>query len=226
MNIPNPLEGFDPSIIVDKIYLFIGIFLLMAAVGGLFFGMWHIKNKHKKSKNSCKVTWWVEVTGKGLMEPSRTDEVEEIVLPGTILRLFYCKQRDLWLPRFSRGINKDLFFVGLTPTQQMVNFTIKGISEDLKNADLEYDHTDMIWAAENTREFVKRNYKDKSVKWWVAYQGVITTAAYILIMTFSLVIIIYFLRGIVEDMGSLLGSIETVIKNTCARGVTSGVTAA
>ncbi|KKM00317.1 hypothetical protein LCGC14_1805590 [marine sediment metagenome] len=166
------------------------------------------------------------MTGKKIMEPSRTDEVEEIILPGTILRLFYCKKRDLWLPRFSRGINKDLFFVGLTPTQQMVNFTIKGISEDLKTADLDYDHTDMIWAAENTREFVKRNYKDKSVKWWQLYQGVLTTAAYILIMTFSLVIIIYFMRGIVEDMGGLLGRIGGILEESCARTVTSGVTPA
>lgn len=226
MNIPNPLDGFNPSLIIDKIYFFTGIGLLMVALGGLFFGMWYIKNKHKKDKNSSKVTWWVEVTGKKIMEPSRTDIVEEIILPGTVLRLFYCKKRDLWLPRFSRGINKDLFFVGLTPTQQMVNFTIKGLSEDLKNANLEYDHTDMIWAAENTREFVKRNYKDKSVKWWQLYQGVITTAAYIMVMTFSLVIIIYFMRGIVEDMGSLLGTIEQVLENSCARTVTSGVTPA
>ena len=222
MDIP-VLSSFDPSMIVDKIYFFAGIFLLAAAIGGLFFGMWYIKNKHKKDKNACKITWWVEVTGKKIMEPSRTDIVEEIILPGTVLRLFYCKKRDLWLPRFSRGINKDLFFVGLTPTQQMVNFTIKGISEDLKNADLEYDHTDMIWAAENAREFVKRNYKDKSVKWWQMYQGVLTTAAYILIMTFSLVIIIYFMRGIVDDMGVLLGQIGNVLEQSCARTVTSGV---
>ena len=226
MDIPNPMAGFDPSMIIDKIYFFTGIALLMVAMGGLFFGMWYIKSKDKKDRDSSKVTWWVEVTGKKIMEPSRTDIVQEVILPGTILRLFYCKKRDLWLPRFSRGINKDLFFVGLTPTQQMINFTIKGISEDLKKADLEYDHTDMIWAAENTREFVKRNYKDKSVKWWQMYQGVITTAAYILIMTFSLVIIIYFMRGIVEDMGSLLGAIENVLDNSCARTVTSGVTAA
>ncbi len=223
MNIPNPLDGFNPSIIIDKIYFFTGIVLLMVALGGLFFGMWFIKNKHKKDASSMKVTWWVEVTGKKTMEPSRTDIVEEIILPGTVLRLFYCKKRDLWLPRFSRGINKDLFFVGLTPTQQMVNFTIKGISEDLKSANLDYDHTDMIWAAENTREFVKRNYKDKSVKWWQLYQGVLTTAAYILIMTFSLVIIIYFMRGIVEDMGLLFGQIENTLENSCARAMTSGV---
>lgn len=226
MNLPNPLASFDISTIVNQIYFYAGIFLLMAAMGALFFGMWHIKNKHKRTESASKVTWWVEVTGKKIMEPSRTDEVEEIILPGTVLRLFYCKARDLWLPRFSRGINKDLFFVGLTPTQQMVNFTIKGISEDLKNAELDYDHTDMIWAAENTREFVKRNYKDKSVKWWQLYQSVITTAAYILIMTFSLVIIIYFMKGIVDQMASLLGAIENVLQNSCARTVTSGVTAA
>lgn len=223
MNIPNPLASFNPSIIVDKIYFYAGIALLMVALGALFFGMYYIKNKHKKDQNAINITWWVEVTGKKTMEPSRTDIVEEIVLPGTILRLFYCKKKDLWLPRFSRGIKQDLFFVGLTPTQQMVNFTIKGISEDLKNAELDYDHTDMIWAAENAREFVKRNYKDKSVKWWQLYQGVITTAAFIMVMTFSLVIIIYFMRGIVEDMSLLFGQLNNAVQTSCAKAMTSGV---
>ena len=80
--------------------------------------------------------------------------------------------------------------------------------------------------AENTREFIKRNYKDKAVKWWQAYQGVITTAAYILIMTFSLILIIYFLRGIVKDLGIVADRVAAAAETTCRNSMTSGVTPA
>lgn len=217
------LGGFDFSVIIEKIYFFVGVFLLLGIIGGIGMGLYILKTRKSQKKDMKKVGWWQEVSGTERMEPTRMDDVEEIVIPGTTLRVFYCKKRDLWLPRFSRGVSANLYYVLLTPSQQMVNFTLKSLSSDLKEAKLDYDHTDMLWAAENTREFIKRNYKDKSIKWWQAYQGVITTAAYIMIMTFSMVLIIYFLRGLVEDIGGIantVGSIyETAIENTATSGV-------
>lgn len=215
--------GFDISFIIDKLYFYAGIFLLFVVIGGIIMSALIIRSRKSKSKEVKKIGWWEEVSGTDRIEPSRMDEVEEVVIPGTTLRVFYCKKRDMWLPRFSRGVSKDLFYVLLTPTQQMVNFTLKTLTSDLKQSKLDYDHTDALWAAENTREYIKRNYKDKSVKWWQAYQGVITTAAFILIMTFSLILIIYFLRGIVQDIGivadSLRQTVELATKNTATSGV-------
>lgn len=151
------------------------------------------------------------------------DEAEEIIIPGTILRVFYVRKKDLWLPRFNKGITKDLFYVAMAPNRRMVNFTLESLKDGLKEAKLELDHTDMLWAAENTREFIKRNYKDKSIKWWVAYQGVITTAIHILIMTFSFIIIIYFLRGIVTDIGGVASTLSQTLETSCQRAFDSGV---
>jgi len=81
----------------------------------------------------------------------------------------------------------------------------------------------MLWAAENTREFIKRNYKDKSIKWWQAYQGAITTAIYIVILTFSFVVIIYMMRGIVKDLGVVSGTIAEAVKTSCSNAFDSGV---
>lgn len=225
MNIKEQFSGFfssfDISVIIDKIYFFVGIFLLFIVIGGIIFGYIYIRSKRKNTADLVKIGWWEESV-KGL-EPLKMDDAEEIIIPGTSLRVFYVKDRDLWLPRFTRGITPKLFYVAMTPNRQMVNFSLKRLSESLKEADLEYDHTDMLWAAENTREFIKRNYKDKSIKWWQAYQGVITTAIYILIMTFSLVIIIYMLRGIVQDLGSVADTVKKAVEQSCQNAFNSGV---
>lgn len=206
------------SAIIDKIYLFLGVLLLAAVVGGvagLALMAWKKKNKSASEK---KIGWWEEVNGRP--EPTSMEDVEEIVIPGTTLKVFYGKKRDIWLPRFNRGITKDLFYVLITPTRQMVNFTLAGITDDLKKAKLDYDHTDMQWAAENTREFIKRNYKDKSVTWWQLYKDVISTAAHILVHTFSLILIIYFLRGLVVDISAVAQGLQKAVESSCTSGIT------
>lgn len=220
------LSGFNLSWIVEKVYFFLGLFFLCAIIGGIIITLFYLKTKKGKEKDCKKVGWWQEVSGTESMEPSRMDDVEEIVIPGTSLRVFYCEKRDLWLPRFARGVSKDLFYVLLTPTQQMVNFTLKSLSSDLKEAKLEYDHTDMLWAAENTREFIKRNYRDKSIKWWQLYQNTIAVAALMLIFTFSFLLILYFMRGMMQDIGGVAATISEAVKTSCANAATSGVVAA
>ncbi|KKK98369.1 hypothetical protein LCGC14_2643420, partial [marine sediment metagenome] len=125
--------------------------------------------------------------------------------------------KDMWLPRFTRGLTKDLFYVAITPKREMVNFTLKTLSSDMKEANLDYDHTDMIWASENLREFIKRNYRDKSTPWWKAYQGVITTAIYLVLLTVSFSVILYFMRQLLGDMGGVLDKIATLLAevNSC-----------
>ncbi len=139
------------------------------------------------------------------------DKVQEIIIPGTRLRVFYVKSRDMWLPRFTRGLTKDLFYVAITENRELVNFTLGSITANMKEAGLVYDHTDMIWASENIREFIKRNYRDKSTPWWKAYQGVITTAIYIIILTFSFVVILYFMRELIGDIGNLIRGVEKLL---------------
>lgn len=206
------LGDFIPNITIgnlaDKILTFLMIiFIVGIAAAIVFFLMKKAKDKKDPVK---KIGWWEEVQGK--LVPTAMDNAKEITIPGTRLRVFYIKSKDMWLPRFTRGITKDLFYVAITPKRELVNFTLKSISADMKEAGLDYDHTDMIWASENLREFIKRNYRDKSTPWWKAYQGVITTAIYIILLTFSFVVILYFMRQIIGDMSSILGGIERLLK--------------
>ena len=205
--------NFNVGNIVDKILSLFMILIIVAIVGAIVFFL--MKQKKDKKTPMKKIGWWEEVQGK--LIPTDMDKAKEIIIPGTRLRVFYIKSKDMWLPRFTRGLTKDLFYIAITPKREIVNFTLTSISEDMAKAGLEYDHTDMIWASENLREFIKRNYRDKSTPWWKVYQGVITTAIYIIILTFSFVIILYFMRQIVGDMSGVLSGIERLLDrmNAC-----------
>ena len=211
------LGDFLPNVsvggILDKLVIGGIILFVIAIFGGLAY--FFMKKKKDKKTPMKKIGWWEEVQGK--LIPTEMDDAKEIIIPGTRLRVFYIKSKDMWLPRFTRGITKDLFYIAITPKREIVNFTLTSISEDMSKAGLEYDHTDMIWASENLREFIKRNYRDKSTPWWKAYQGVITTAIYIIILTFSFVVILYFMRELLNDIGGVANSVGGLIDkvNSC-----------
>ena len=148
--------------IIDKILTFVGLIVFILIVSAIAY--YFLKKKKENQNSSVKrIGWWEEVQDK--LIPVSTDDAKEIIIPGTRLRVFYVKSKDMWLPRFARGLTKDLFYVAITQKREMVNFTLKTLSSDMKEAGLEYDHTVMIWASENLREFIKRNYRDKATPW-------------------------------------------------------------
>lgn len=187
---------------VKTVSIALGVLIVVAVFTFVFF-----RYKNKQAKGTEKEIHWWEETSQGLV-PVKCDIAEEISIPGSSLKLFHIKKTNTWLPRFSHGITPKTFFVAITKNREIVNFTLKSLDKDMKEAGLVYDHTDMRWAAENLREFVKRNYRDKSVPWWREYQGVISTAVFIVIMTASLGVILYLMRGLMQDLGSIAGQIS------------------
>lgn len=221
------MTGFgsiDVSGLWDKVITFAGVFVGILIFGGIIAAFFVLKAKKKKQGETFKIGWWVELGDR--METSHVDEVQEIIIPGTTLRIFYNKKKDLWIPRFTRGVGRKLFYVCMTANNQMVNFSIPRLNKDKKEAELEYDHTDMLWAAENSREYIKRNYKDKAVKWWQLYQNTIATAALIIIFTFCFIMIIFFMRNIMQDLGALVGQVGNLVETACTNTQTSGVVGA
>ena len=221
--------GFADSFNVGGIAAAIGgifiVFFIAIILGGLFYFAYRWK-KGKDTHYNKEIGWWEEVNDN--LVPLFVDKAQEITIPGTNLRVFYIKNKDLWLPRFTRGITKDLFYVAVTADREIINFSLKSLAKDRAEAGLNYDHTDMRWAAENTREFIKRNYRDKATPWWKEYKEVIATVALLLVITFSFVIIIFFMRGIVEDIGVVSATSNSAIEKLklCAQPVTSGIATA
>lgn len=199
-----------------NILIILGIVVVMAVI--FFFMSWKKKNKKGDLQ---ELAWWEEINDQ--MVPIKVDKIQEIIIPGTSLRVFYDKEKDMWLPRFTRAIRPKLFYVAITPNREIVNWVPKPIGRDMKEAGLDYDHTDMRWAAENVREFIKRNYRDKAEPWWKAYQGVITGAIYILVVTFCLAIILYLWKGLADQEAQIISQLGEVCKGVLSSTPTSGV---
>lgn len=210
------LGNISVSSILDKIITFVVILGGIVLLGTLAYFIFLKKKRLAKKGTMKKIGWWEESYGK--LSPTIMDEAEEIIIPGTNLAVFFIKSKNYWLPRFSRAISKDLYYVTRTRNGEIVNFTLKGIEKDMKEAGLEYDHTDMKWAAENLREFIKRNYKDKAIPWWKEYKETISTAILLIVMTFCFVIIIFFMRDLAKDLASISGSVASYIDkiNACS----------
>lgn len=214
------LSSIDVKALFGTIFNFVAMIIIALLVGGMVF-MYFRRKKTKKSGVHKDIRWWEEISGQ--LIPIRVDKAIEIIIPGTNLRVFYVKDKNMWLPRFTRGVTANTFFVALTKNKEIVNFTLKTIDECKSKADLSFDHTDMRWASENLREFVKRNYKDKATTWWKEYSGIIGVAIFIIIMTISLVTIIYFMRGIVTDIGGVASTLTHAMENINSCAPTSGV---
>ena len=214
------VSGLNLGALFGKLINVAFLAVIVCLVGGMVFMFFRWK-KGQKGGIYKEIHWWEDVSGQ--LVSTRIDKVTEIVIPGTNLRVFYIKDKNMWLPRFARGITLNKFFVAITKNKEMVNFTLKSIDNDLAKANLTYDHTDMRWAAENLREFVKRNYKDKATNWWKEYSTVIGVVIFIVFMTASLVTIIYFMRGMVADIGEVANGLSIAIDkiNACSPG--SGV---
>lgn len=199
------------GLLSQAFYIFRIVCIFVVLAGAMYF----YSKKKKSQKANKQIGWWEEVNGR--LVPLNIDKAEELTIPGTHLKVFYVKAKDLWLPRFTRGITKDLFYVAITPDREIVNFSLKSLSEDRAEAGLEYDHTDMRWAAENTKEFIKRNYRDKSTKWWQLYKDTISTVIHIVIHTVSWAIMTYFLIKFTRELGSVAGQLASAVEklNMC-----------
>lgn len=217
------IEGFGFNFNVSAIYN--TVLTIVVLVGVLIFaggvGFFLYKRKKDKLTIKKKIGWWEEDSGR--LVPRDMDEAIEIVIPGTRLRVFYIKKKDMWLPRFTRGITPDLYYVCITTKRELVNFTLKSLDKQMAEAGLNYDHTDMIWASENIREFVKRNYRDKAVPWWQAYQTTITIIAYTIIVTISFCVILYMMRKIVGDLGGVVNQVSELVKTAGNQCRSSGI---
>jgi len=203
----------------SNVLIIVIVAVLAFIIGAIAFFLLKKKKELKIKKHT--ICWWEETPDS--MIPIDQDEAVEVVHPGTRLRAFYIKKKDMWLPRFTRSVKQGLYYITITPQRELVNWIPTKLSQDMKKAGLKYDHTDMLWAAENLREFIKKNYRDKSVKWWQAYQQVITTVVFIVFLTICMAVIIYMLRGVTGDIGSIANQLAETLKQTQACQANSGL---
>lgn len=192
-----------------KIILAIFIFLFIAIV--MLVILWKIRRKKIYNK---KIFWFEEVNGNII--PIDEDLATEIKIPNTNITTFYIKKKDMYLPRPVKRMGKDSYWFVIKNNREIVNFTMKNINEEMAEANLDYDHTDMRYALVNLQALIKRNYRDNSKPWWREYKEVIGLVILIFVLTISFFFLFTKMGQLVDKIGVLIDSANNAIKSADA----------
>ncbi len=193
-------SDFDAGGIGASLGLVLTFIILFVFIAGII-GFFLYKNKEKKLYKE-KLHFFEEVRGQFV--PVEDLVAAELIVPNTDVRVFYVKSKDLYLPRGTRKMGKNSYWYAIRDNKEIINFIMTNLNKEMKEAKLDYDHTDMRYAHLNLREIIKRSYRDKSTKWWKEYKDVIATIIFIFVMSLSF----FFLFS---QVGKLIGQITPLL---------------
>ncbi len=202
------LDNFNPSSVLSGVGRFLLILSLFLLVGGVFYFLYYLKKK-KKNYNK-KIFWFEEVHD--YMIPIGENVACELIIPGTNINVFYIKEKDMYLPRPVKRMGKDSYWFAIRNNREIVNFIMKNINKEMKEAGLEYDHTDMRYALTNLKELIKRNYRDKSQPWWREFKDVIGLVVLIFVLTLSFIFIISKVGSLIDQVGALIEHADQLVQ--------------
>ena len=208
-------SGFDINFgsIFQGVIGFVALMFVFVLIGGMLFYFLHQrKNKKLYSKN---IHWFEEVNGRFV--PLDDDVAAELTIPHTNIQVFYIKKKDLYLPRLTRRMGKNAYWVGIKNNKEVINFTLKNLNEDMTEANLDYDHTDMRYALTNLLDLIKRNYKDKSQPWWREYKEVISLVILIFALSVSFFVLLWRTGQLIDQVGLLIDHADRVVQTAYAK---------
>lgn len=195
------LDKFDLMSIAKgagAFFLFVVILIIVAGITGTIL---YLRKQKKLYSNTLH--FFEEVNGQ--MVPVKDLKAAELTIPGTSLKVFHIKSEDLFIPRGTKKMGKKSYWYAIRNNRELVNFTMVNLNEAMREAKLDYDHTDMRYAFANLKELIKRNYRDKSTKWWQEYKDVISTVIFIFVMSVAF----FFLLG---KIGKLLTQVSELLE--------------
>ena len=190
----------------------IGIVLLIFFVV-LFAGIvtfFHYAKKIKKQQFKYKIHIFKDVAGE--IQPIDDDLAKEVMVPDTNVGLYYLLKRKIYIARPTRGMGKDAFWYKILPNGEWVNFDLKGIDGKKTLSKAEYDHRDTRYAYINLKEIIKRNYRDKSVKWWKEYAPLITFIVISFIFVLGCWVLLAKIGKLIDSVRPLLDMAKQILE--------------
>ena len=136
----------------------------------------YYSRKAKKISFKFQIPIFMKVNGK--YTRIDMDTAREVFVPETNISLIYLLKRKIYIARPTRSMGKNEFWYAIAENGEWVNIDLSQDPEHNNLAIANYDHRDTRYAYVNLKEIIKRNYKDKSIKWWKEYAGVISMIIY------------------------------------------------
>ena len=159
------LQGVGQTIGIVLLIFFV---ILLAGIITFFY----YSKKIKKQQFKYKIHIFKDVAGE--IQPIDDDLAKEVFVPDTNVGLYYLLRKKIYIARPTRAMGKNAFWYKILPNGEWVNFDMKGVAGTKTLTKIDYDHRDNRYAYINLKEIIKRNYRDKSVKWWKEYAPLIT----------------------------------------------------
>jgi len=176
-------------------------FFVLALIVALIVGVIFFRKKDAKLY-FIKIHYFEDVNGRPI--PIKDYDAAELTVPNTSIKVFHIKEVDAYFPRGTKAMGKNSYWYMKLANGEIVNFDLPSINKELTRANLYYDHTDTRYAHENLKQIIKREYRDKSVKWWKEYKEVISLVIIIFVMTLSFIFIIARTGSVIDKLAPLI----------------------
>lgn len=186
----------------QTILIILSIFAVLIIVGGFTFAYYFKKNKKKQYK--YKIHIFRDTLGKPT--PIGDDVAKEVFIPNSNVSLIYLKNSKLYLPRPTLSMGTNQFWYNILPNGEWVNYDITMDKGGAQFAEANLDHRDTRYAYINLKEIIKRNYGNKSIKWWKEYAPLIT----FIVVSFVFILGCWIL---LSRIGKLIGQLGPIAEN-------------
>jgi len=200
--------SFDPAGIVSSLGDLAKFFFILILCGALF-GIWYYSRNRKKLYDKV-IPIFEEVNGRFVHRPKLDDRAMEMVIPGTSVKVFFLKRHKIYLPRGTIMMSDGEYWYGIRRNREWVNFSIVNLNKEMKEAKLDYDHTDMRYANTQLKKLLERSYKKQ--KWYERWKSEIAIILLVLMLTFSFWFLLGEIRGLISDLGPVMDAAERVMQ--------------
>ncbi len=154
----------------QKVGIVLLIFFVVVLAGIITFV--YYSKKLKKQQFRYQIHIFKDIAGE--LQPIDNDVAKEVFVPDTNVGLYYLQNKKIYIARPTRAMGKNAFWYKILANGEWVNFDLKSVKGKDTLSEADYDHRDTRYAYINLKEIIKRNYRDKSVKWWKEYAPIIT----------------------------------------------------
>lgn len=183
--------------------LFLLVFIIVAGIVTLIF----IKT-NKKNIWKIKIHLFEEINNQ--FTPTEDDVAREITIPNTTIKVFFLKKHKIYLPRGIRQMGKNHYWYGIRRNREWVNFSVTNLNKEMKELNIDYDHTDMINMNVFLKKLIEKNYK--KTKWWQEYKNEIALGIIILLVGIVGFLWLGEMNKITGTITASLGTQESVLK--------------
>jgi hypothetical protein len=180
------------------------LFLVIIVVGLFVFIIFKTTNKRKIWK--IKIHCFEEINNQFV--PTDDDIAMEVTIPNTSIKVFYLKKRKIYLPRGIRQMGKNHYWYGIRRNREWVNFSLTNLNKEMKELNIDYDHTDMLNMNTFLKKLIERNYK--KTKWWQEYKNEIAVAILVILVGIMVFLWLGKINEITATQTAVLNSVKEV----------------